>query len=348
MTCIAIAKPSPNCKPRISSPPAIAWCMHRWRDPMLSFATASKPCTTCSSQNRRAERSNQRERGIGIRWRSVDRAGRAKCRHGTLYQSAGRARGRSHPGAYVSRSSDGEPRRPGRGAAANCTGPDGSSSRRHPAAHRRRALTGRRCISGHARLPAFTEILSKCISCRGSRNCGRIGLANSYLAEGDTARAQGQLSLISPDATNLRRSRSLLSVHAGQSQRVRQEHQNVQALTAFAQAADAAGDDETANRELLQAGRDEGFRINRNLSFLSTFSVEPIFEDTTVYPLDAKLDVTNPIPGRRNLLPLPRSSLETQWTGAYHLHLGNSTFTAASSKCGMRKARFRCPAPTPS
>lgn len=49
----------------------------------------------------------------------------------------------------------------------------------------------------------------------------------------------------------------------------------------------------------------------------------PIFEDTTVYPLDAKLDVVNPVPGKQNLLPLPRSSLETQWTGAYHLHFGD-------------------------
>jgi tetratricopeptide (TPR) repeat protein len=151
----------------------------------------------------------------------------------------------------------------------------------------------------------------------------RIGLANSYLAEGDTARAQGQLSLISPDATSSADSDPSYQYMLAKASVLRQEHQNVQALTAFAQAADAAGDDETANRELLQAGRDEGFRINRNLSFLSTFSVEPIFEDTTVYPLDAKLDVTNPVPGRQNLLPLPRSSLETQWTGAYHLHLGN-------------------------
>ena len=50
------------------------------------------------------------------------------------------------------------------------------------------------------------------------------------------------------------------------------------------------------------------------------FFVTPIFEDTTVYPLDAKLDVPRH-PARQMTLPLPRSSLETQWTGAYHLHL---------------------------
>ena len=151
----------------------------------------------------------------------------------------------------------------------------------------------------------------------------RIGLANSYLAEGDTARAQGQLSLIGSDAQSSANAEPSYQYMLAKAAVLRQEHQNVQALTAFAQAADAAGDDQTANQELLQAGRDEGLRITRNLSFLSTFSVMPIFEDTTVYPLDAKLDVNNPVPGRQGLLPLPRSSLETQWTGAYHLHFGN-------------------------
>ncbi len=56
---------------------------------------------------------------------------------------------------------------------------------------------------------------------------------------------------------------------------------------------------------------------------LSDFSVAPIFEDTTVYPLDAKLDVPNPIPGRQGLLPPPRSSIETQSAGAYHLHFAD-------------------------
>ncbi len=156
-----------------------------------------------------------------------------------------------------------------------------------------------------------------------SENAVRVGLANSYLAEGDTARAQGQLSLISSDASSSADSNPSYQYMLAKASLLRQQHQNAQALTAFAQAAEASGEDDTANRELIEAGRDEGFRINRNVSFLSTFSVMPIFEDTTVYPLDAKLDVVNPVPGKQNLLPLPRSSLETQWTGAYHLHFGD-------------------------
>ncbi len=125
---------------------------------------------------------------------------------------------------------------------------------------------------------------------------------------------------------------------------LRQQHQNAEALTAFAQAASAAGEDQTAYRDLLQAGGDEGLRLDRRVSFLSSFSVAPIFEDTTVYPLDAKLDVTNPVPGRQGLLPPPRSSLETQWTGAYHLHLGS--LPDASGFFQVRNARGQISLPS--
>jgi hypothetical protein len=52
------------------------------------------------------------------------------------------------------------------------------------------------------------------------------------------------------------------------------------------------------------------------VSLHSDFSVAPIFENTTVYALDAQL-----IGAPQGLLPTPRSSLETQWTAGYRLHL---------------------------
>ncbi len=66
----------------------------------------------------------------------------------------------------------------------------------------------------------------------------------------------------------------------------------------------------------------EGLRITPKVSFQSNFSITPIFEDTTIYALDAKLGVTS-TSSDPSLLPPPRSSLETQWTGAYRLHLNN-------------------------
>jgi tetratricopeptide (TPR) repeat protein len=149
----------------------------------------------------------------------------------------------------------------------------------------------------------------------------RVGLANNYLALGDTARAGAQLSAVSHVADSELNYQYLLA----QANVYQQEHQGTQALTAFAQAASAAGEDQTAEQALLQAGANEGYRINPTVSLLSNFSVQPVFEDSTVYVLDSKLDGTTPVPsGATALLPPPRSSLAAQGTAAYHLHPGSA------------------------
>jgi tetratricopeptide (TPR) repeat protein len=173
-----------------------------------------------------------------------------------------------------------------------------------------------------------------------SDNAVRIGMANTYLALGETVRAKDQLSAVGNSADNEPDYQYLLA----KANLYRQEHQNIQALTAFAQAANAAGEDQTAEQDLLEAGANEGLRIDRRVSFLSTFSVEPIFENTTVYPLDAKLDTVNSTTGNPRLLPLPRSSIETQWTGAYHLHLGS--LPDASGFFQVRNARGQISTPS--
>jgi len=169
----------------------------------------------------------------------------------------------------------------------------------------------------------------------------RIGLANTYLARGDTPRAEGQISLVRA-SDDVEQSYDYLLTKANI---LRQQHHDSQALTAFAQAANAAGEDDTAQREMLQVGGDEGLRINRKFSLLSTFSITPIFEDTTAYPLDAKLDVPSTSgSGNPTLLPTPRSSLETQWTGAYHLHLNG--FPDASGFFQVRNDRGQISLPS--
>jgi tetratricopeptide (TPR) repeat protein len=181
--------------------------------------------------------------------------------------------------------------------------------------------------------------LQRALAAGAAETSVRIGLANTYLALGDTARAQGQLSLISGRADSEPGYQFLLA----KANVLRQEHQNTQALTAFAQAANTAGEHQTAEQDLLQAGANEGLRITPSVSFLSSLSLVPIFEDTTVYVLDSKLDVPNPGQGP-GLLPPPRSSLETQWTGAYHLHL--SDLPDASGFFQMRNARGQISSPS--
>ncbi len=204
--------------------------------------------------------------------------------------------------------------------------------------------------------------LQRALAAGASDTAVRIGMANTYLALGETVRAKDELAAISnkegenPAGGNSASGYSISMAASSADNEpsyeyllakanvYRQEHQNTQALTAFAQAANAAGEDQTAQRDLLDAGANEGLRINPRVSFLSTFSLAPIFEDTTVYPLDAKLDVPNPLPGRQGLLPPPRSSLETQWTGAYHLHLGS--MPDASGFFQVRNARGEISVPS--
>ena len=141
----------------------------------------------------------------------------------------------------------------------------------------------------------------------------RVGLANAYLAMGDTPRAEAQLDAASKGQAGDDLSYQYLLAKATA---LRQRRQNAQALTAFAQASQAAGEDQAADTEMLRASADEGLRVNKMISFLSDYSFSPIFEDTTVYALDAQLAFATP-----GTLPPPRSSIQSQWTEAFHLHV---------------------------
>jgi tetratricopeptide (TPR) repeat protein len=150
----------------------------------------------------------------------------------------------------------------------------------------------------------------------------RVNLANDYLALGDTTRAAAELAAVSQTDASRADYQYLLA----QANVYQQEHRGSKAVSAFAAAASAAGEDPTAEQSLLQVGGDEGYRINSELSALSSFIFQPIFEDSTVYLLDAKT-FGNPPPisssGTNSaLLPPPRYSDDLEWTTAYHLHLG--------------------------
>ncbi len=169
----------------------------------------------------------------------------------------------------------------------------------------------------------------------------RVGLANNYLALGDTAKAHAELAAVSAEGDDAPDYQFLIA----EANVFRQEHQGAQALTAFAQAANAGGEDDSAQQSMLQAGADEGFRITPTLSLLSDFSVNPIFEDTTVYVLDSKLDAAFPVPSSNpSLLPPPRSSIQTQWTDAFHLHLGR--IPTPSGFFQLRNARGQISVPS--
>lgn len=146
----------------------------------------------------------------------------------------------------------------------------------------------------------------------------RVGRATTLLAMGDTQRAEVELAGVHEERGRPRSYEFLLA----QATLFRQQHNDAAALTSFAQAAQADGDTHAVKEAMLTVGADEGLRVSRLISVLSDVSVEPIFEDSTVYVLDSKLDavstVSGPLSGQ---LPPPRSSLQSQWTGAFHAHL---------------------------
>jgi len=170
----------------------------------------------------------------------------------------------------------------------------------------------------------------------------RVALANSYLALGQTQRAAAELAAAKQTDNSESNYQYLLAEAAV----YQQEHQSTRALSAFAEAATAAGEDQTAEQDLLQAGANEGLRINNHLSLLSNLLVQPIFEDSTVYVLDAKLDSPNgPVPITDTAaLPPPRSSIETDWTTAFHLHLGNIPTTGGFFQVRNARGTISVPA----
>ncbi|HVN92121.1 MAG TPA: tetratricopeptide repeat protein [Terracidiphilus sp.] len=164
----------------------------------------------------------------------------------------------------------------------------------------------------------------------------RIALANDDLALGETVKAKAELAAISDPADEGQNYQYLLAEGNVYSQ----EHRNAQALTAFAQATNGAGDDQTAEQEMLITGANEGLRVNPHLSVLSDFSVEPLFENSTVYVLDSKTLATFAVPPTDTaLLPPPRSSIQTLWTGAFHLHFPVVNAVAPGGFFQVRNAR---------
>ena len=94
----------------------------------------------------------------------------------------------------------------------------------------------------------------------------------------------------------------------------------------------------------MQAGGEEGWNVNPTVSLLSDFSVDPVYEDSTVYVLDSKLDASFPVsPSNPSLLPPPRSTIQIQWTDAFHLHLNH--FPTASGFFQLRNARGQIDVP---
>jgi len=144
-----------------------------------------------------------------------------------------------------------------------------------------------------------------------------IGLANTYLAQGETHKAEEALASLGP-ADDFRDDYDYMMAKANL---YRQQQDTVHALSAFAQASTVAGQEnqETAEIAQSQLASQEGRPITQMVSVSPEISFTPSLEDINVYALDAKiLHVTDPA-----LLPPPRHSFQSMAASHYRVHVGN-------------------------
>jgi tetratricopeptide (TPR) repeat protein len=143
-----------------------------------------------------------------------------------------------------------------------------------------------------------------------------IGLANTYLAQGNSLDAQAALATLGNPADysdNYDYKMAWANVY-------RQRHDDMRALTAFAQANSLAGqDDDIASRALLELAGEQGIPVTQKVSVGTDFTMGAIFEDATIYGLDQQF-FGGGAPGTQ---PPPRSSLESKWTNSFRVHQGN-------------------------
>ena len=164
-----------------------------------------------------------------------------------------------------------------------------------------------------------------------------IGLTNTYLAEGDTRKAEEALASLGP-TNDFRGEYDYLMASANLS---RQRQEPLHALLAFAEASTLAGQDDQGVAEISQyaAAEEEGRQINENLSIVPEVSFLPVLEDMNVYTLDARiLGVTNPV-----LLPPPRHSFQSLAESRYRVHLGNLPAIVGFVGQGMTDGRLLFP-----
>ncbi|GAC1431639.1 MAG: hypothetical protein NVS1B11_01020 [Terriglobales bacterium] len=139
-----------------------------------------------------------------------------------------------------------------------------------------------------------------------------IGLANAYLATGETSSAKRMLKSVANDSSNDQSYEYLIA----QTNVYRQEQNIRPALTTFARANLLVVGSESTERDEMALADQEGLPVTRNLSVQSEAFLNPIFEDINIYTLDARLRGIS----SGALLPPPRSSYETRGDARYKLH----------------------------
>jgi tetratricopeptide (TPR) repeat protein len=164
-----------------------------------------------------------------------------------------------------------------------------------------------------------------------------LGLVNTYLAEGETHKAEDALANLGP-ADDYRDDYDYMMAAANL---YRQRQDTVHALSAYAQASSVASQEDQATAQTAQyeLASEEGRQITQNISLSPEASFAPALEDINVYTLDAKiLHVTNPL-----LLPPPRHSYQSLGASHYRIHLGSLPVISGLVGESLTAGRFLFP-----
>jgi tetratricopeptide (TPR) repeat protein len=142
-----------------------------------------------------------------------------------------------------------------------------------------------------------------------------IGLTNTYLAEGETRKAEKAMASLGPEKDY----RDDYDYMMASANLYRQRQDPLHSLAAYAQASTVAGVDDRGIAETSQytAAEQAGRPVNGSVSLVPEANFAPALEDVNVYALDAKiLRVTNPA-----LLPPPRHSYQSLAESHYRVKL---------------------------
>jgi tetratricopeptide (TPR) repeat protein len=159
-----------------------------------------------------------------------------------------------------------------------------------------------------------TTYFGKARQAGGNERAVSLGMANTYLAEGDTKQAGVELGRLG-DPNSYKDDYDYMMTTANL---YRESRNTARALSTFAQAGSLAGQSDTAvqTAQYELAGQ-EGREITPKVSLFSNALFTPALEDITVYMMDAKLlGATAP-----QLLPTPRHSFQSIGEEHYRLHL---------------------------
>jgi tetratricopeptide (TPR) repeat protein len=152
-----------------------------------------------------------------------------------------------------------------------------------------------------------------------------IGLADTYLAQGDDRHAEEELAALGAGEEY----KQNYDYQLAWANLYHLRHDNLRAISAYAQANRLAADDtDTAEHALIQATGEEGKSILPRLTMRNDFSTGAVFEDSTIYQMDRSLfGVTVP----------PRASQETQIGTTFRYHPNH--FLPISGYFGERNIR---------